>query len=765
MWKKHVALLLWTACVLAHPVQAAEDLIIDRQSQWETWVYPEGTLQFGATGSVQARRIHKDINASLNAGDFAYMGHTGDAQGGIRSVGSNAADAHQILDGDPATSWAPDPDDPLETHWIELDLGRMVKAKQLRMVFAEGGPPFGEFRVFVSTGDLRFPGTRLKSLLYELELQTVARNEEHIIEHELHAEDALGRPLSGRLVQQVKVFFDKKVEGAGLAELEVISVGDNVAVGTIDRGGGATTGYVLYGGGVFRVFDGLYWSSWDHGNLGSNWLYGKEFVNGPWIKWDLGQQFWVDGMALNLHIGRTDGFRVYFSAGDESTIERHEVWQIDGRNVEWELVADTDNTVNQPKLIDFEFFYDQPFKARYVFWHQFHGGGGQTAGPRMNEVMLFGEGYLPRVTMQSPVMDTRGGYVTHIEWDGQIPPGTRVLARSRTGDDVEDVSTYYDRNGNVVTEAKYGTLPKSFKGEVITQRLPVEEAWSTWSPPYLSSGDLFVSPSPSDFVQLEVSLESSDPEQAAQLQWVALRQDDPVVRLIKGRIEPRIAQPGEPKRFTYFLQPTATFRDPGFDRILVLTPAKAEDVAVRVAGQEVDPKDVSAGNDSLVIELQRSTRRPVEVEFATQLSEDNTVFGGAVASGTGVWQRLTAEDPHMLTVRLPLFAEEPGLLHQLRVEPAVGTPNGDGINEEVVVRFVLMKLDTPRDVLVELYDLSGRRVRILHDDPGRSGMYELGWDGMDQDGKPVAPGLYLCRIAVKGDAQAESRTRVVGIAY
>jgi flagellar hook capping protein FlgD len=66
---------------------------------------------------------------------------------------------------------------------------------------------------------------------------------------------------------------------------------------------------------------------------------------------------------------------------------------------------------------------------------------------------------------------------------------------------------------------------------------------------------------------------------------------------------------------------------------------------------------------------------------------------------------------------------------------------------------------------LELFDVSGRRVRTLHDDPGRSGSYELGWDGLDEDGNRVAPGLYLCRIAVEGDAQAESQTRVVGIAY
>ena len=78
----------------------------------------------------------------------------------------------------------------------------------------------------------------------------------------------------------------------GLAEIEVIELGENMALGTLARGGSARGGMVAL---PLNLFDGLMWTNWGMSNLGADWLQG---VNGPWLNWDLGVQFWVDTIKM-----------------------------------------------------------------------------------------------------------------------------------------------------------------------------------------------------------------------------------------------------------------------------------------------------------------------------------------------------------------------------------------------------------------------------------------------------------------------------------
>jgi len=71
---------------------------------------------------------------------------------GISRVGTNPRDAAHILDADPSTYWEPNPDDPLDDWWIEVDLGRVVAVDEivLRFVDEELGDPFWRFRLLTA---------------------------------------------------------------------------------------------------------------------------------------------------------------------------------------------------------------------------------------------------------------------------------------------------------------------------------------------------------------------------------------------------------------------------------------------------------------------------------------------------------------------------------------------------------------------------------------------------------------------------------------
>ncbi|MFA6111313.1 MAG: hypothetical protein WDA75_21360 [Candidatus Latescibacterota bacterium] len=63
-------------------------------------------------------------------------------------------------------------------------------------------------------------------------------------------------------------------------------------------------------------------------------------------------------------------------------------------------------------------------------------------------------------------------------------------------------------------------------------------------------------------------------------------------------------------------------------------------------------------------------------------------------------------------------------------------------------------------VRLEVYSLSGQRVRLLWDGPLGTGTHRLEWDGRDSAGRPVASGVYLCRLRVNRIEQVKRMVRI-----
>ncbi|MCK4680206.1 hypothetical protein KAT82_03720, partial [bacterium] len=60
-----------------------------------------------------------------------------------------------------------------------------------------------------------------------------------------------------------------------------------------------------------------------------------------------------------------------------------------------------------------------------------------------------------------------------------------------------------------------------------------------------------------------------------------------------------------------------------------------------------------------------------------------------------------------------------------------------------------IRYDIPRDGLtakIEIFAVSGRRVRVLADGPQAAGAMSVTWDGRDERGLAVASGVYYCRM-------------------
>ena len=113
---------------------------------------------------------------------------------------------------------------------------------------------------------------------------------------------------------------------------------------------------------------------------------------------------------------------------------------------------------------------------------------------------------------------------------------------------------------------------------------------------------------------------------------------------------------------------------------------------------------------------------------------------------------------------LVLSSSLDNVLSRVAAQPRVFTPQGDGVNDEVVLSYTLFSVRSTR-AEVAVYSLGGRLVRQLFSGLQSAGPQEAKWDGRDDQGETVAPGLYLLRVEVDADGGRFTRVHPVAVAF
>ena len=116
----------------------------------------------------------------------------------------------------------------------------------------------------------------------------------------------------------------------------------------------------------------------------------------------------------------------------------------------------------------------------------------------------------------------------------------------------------------------------------------------------------------------------------------------------------------------------------------------------------------------------------------------------------------------MLSVRTPMGGR---LISDARVSVQTITLNGDGVNDVVRIEYDVRDIAALRPHVLQIFDLSGRVVRRLPATPAASGIFELMWNGHDDGGGLVAPGVYLYRIEIEVDLGSNVVTGLLSVAY
>ena len=268
----------------------------------------------------------------------------------------------------------------------------------------------------------------------------------------------------------------------------------------------------------------------------------------------------------------------------------------------------------------------------------------------------------------------------------------------------------------------------------------------------------------------------------------------PLVRSLVAEISPTLVDPGVDTTFT--LSMVAHMRtdrvnrnDTGFELIQIKTAAEIERIQRVLVDDRPAPFSVRSDADGHpLIHLVRRIEQDgtfLQLVFRGRVFRDQTSVqiriidnhvverrqGGETIeveetgyqiAVTGEADVETASESLMITLtkednRVPLLS---------KVElPRAFSPNDDGINDLLELSYSLLTLTKPAPVVWSIYDLSGRRVRVVQDELKDVGNHSQSWDGMDDGAKLVAPGIYLYEVEVRGDAGVESVRGSVAVVY
>ena len=505
---------------------------------------------------------------------------------------------------------------------------------------------------------------------------------------------------------------------------------DNISLEIFDRGGAVTSPNARI---VLEISQSLL------GNLLAHMVSGdttKAFEvkggspTGVIFRIDLGERLGVN----RIRFSPRQGFEEFFLKGFELLLN-------DGSEEQKTLAGTPDFKVFKTveRNIDPVVDLDIPLQfVRFIELKQLVRGEWE-----IDEFQVFGAGFASTASYTSRVFDQRQPAVF----------GDLVWAKGAIGEQTKTAVTLSTRSG---------TTPDP--SDSLT--------WSAWSPPYPAGmRTAIVSPAPRRYFQFRFQLTTREIQSAATVDSLAFEVSPALADSLVGEIWPQSATIGQNIPLTYAVQ---TFNSRGFDRLEIKTLAPVDTIrSVQIDGSDVEweKRDVAGGVE---IGFPRITgNRNLRVVFDNVALQYNTFFAGRVSDSQrpdnfpqAVAEGDAADDfeAHGDDLSVTIVVGE-NLIHAMSASPAPFTPNGDGINDVSLVTYDIVNLTGATRIWVAAYDLSGRLRKTIYSGFDSSGRFQRAWDGTDQSGVRVGPGIYLVRVEVDADSGLESETEIVPVVY
>ena len=395
----------------------------------------------------------------------------------------------------------------------------------------------------------------------------------------------------------------------------------------------------------------------------------------------------------------------------------------------------------------------------------------------IDELEVWGNGYALVGHYESDVIDLGDrASLGNLTWSALSDSGSALLIRTRTGQ-TEDPFVYHRLTGlglageERVTRAQYKKLRPTEKGSI---QLDTEN-WSGWSAPYPPTGEEpLIALAPAQYVQFRIDFQSFSPLSRSRIDSLSVGFSTPLFgREFIAELTPQQVVPGKKTAFTYAVRAILEPEDEGIDGLQVATPLPAAIKEVRINGSPVEySADVRADGFAVSFPENRITEHAtlLEVDFDAEVLVYGTRFTGRVfdTKREGDIPQIIVPgdatpdiDTDDLLVKWDL---DRSLLASVEISQRHLTPNGDGVNDAVEISYRLLQVIQSIQVSVEIFDLSGQR--IWHRSAEQAnGQYTISWQGFDDAGQVVPPGLYVYQLVADADQGSNVYVGTLAVVY
>lgn len=488
-------------------------------------------------------------------------------------------------------------------------------------------------------------------------------------------------------------------------------------------------------------------------------------TNGAELEVDMGAVFVLQRIFLHRGVLNDDerslrGYEFYVNDGDSLNFI--------GDKPVYSLIAQ-DRSHGLPEL-------DLSFSPTQVRYFKLRSTG--ERGFQMGDLEVFGLGVTPFAQYISRVIDlgdaaNLGPVNVYTSINGEA----KTHFSTKTGYVAND-SLYFSQTGipgefeEVSLDDFDRTLDPSYAG-IIRENT---RDWSTWSPPYAQLENAEINaPDNRRYFQFQFKLLSGSLLDKAVVDSVVINYTTPAIAdSVIAEISPTTAILGQENDFTYHLRSVTANDKRGFDTVIIRTPFAARATGLSIDGIEVNDFTWQGEDGRLQVAFpnNRITRsgQAIDVRFTSLMTISGTEFRGEVADSQSdaFPQRIIFGNANEEAIDNTLVVSariDNKLFTGVDFSSDIITPNGDGINDQVALKYVLLKATDPVGVQVIIYDLSGREVRRLYDTRDSSGPNQVAWDGRADDNTTVPPGLYLIRLEANTDAGDATQMRSVAVVY
>ena len=395
----------------------------------------------------------------------------------------------------------------------------------------------------------------------------------------------------------------------------------------------------------------------------------------------------------------------------------------------------------------------------------------------IDELEVWGNGYALVGHYESDVIDLGDrASLGNLTWSALSDSDNALLIRTRTGQ-TEDPFVYHRLTGlglageERVTRAQYKKLRPTEKGSI----QPDTENWSGWSAPYPPTGEEpLIALAPAQYVQFRIDFQSFSPLSRSRIDSLSVGFSTPLFgREFIAELTPQQVVPGKKTAFTYAVRAILEPEDEGIDGLQVATPLPAAIKEVRINGSPVEySEDVRADGFAVSFPENRITEHAtlLEVDFDAEVLVYGTRFTGRVfdTKREGDIPQIIVPgdatpdiDTDDLLVKWDL---DRSLLASVEISQRHLTPNGDGVNDAVEISYRLLQVIQSIQVSVEIFDLSGQR--IWHRSAEQAnGQYTISWQGFDDAGQVVPPGLYVYQLVADADQGSNVYVGTLAVVY